>query len=204
MHKRLFLSAVVFLAGFQVAFADTELWSVDTFQFPVKEKVKFNLIPELRFRGNGSELYYFQTYIGPALILSKNIEIDAYYALNYSKNGGNWSAKGLGYFDLIYRTDLPWFTFSNRGRFEYDISPDVLKYRNLFGFSKDGWFAGEEFFYNFKKGFYDEGRASIAYSFKVLKSASLSLGYLLRRQRATATSDWQRTNVVTAGVKIVY
>lgn len=202
IRRKILILFFIMLAFSQIVFADTEFWSLTTFQFPFREKVKLNLIPELRFRNNAGELYYFQTYIGPALLISKSFEMDLYYALNYSKGTNGWNSKSLGYLDAIYRTDFPWFLFSNRGRFEYDLSLNVLKYRNLFGFSKNGWFASDELFYNFNQGFFDEGRSSIGYSTKIFGNVSLSLSYMLRRQRQSPTADWQRTNVVNLGLKV--
>lgn len=200
--KTLFLVLIFTAISAGFACADAEFWSANTIQFPLAEKTKLNIIPELRFRNNASELYYFQTYIGPAFLLSRNFELDAYYALNFSKNGGSWSGRSLGYLDGIYKATLPWFSFANRGRFEYDIMPGILKYRNLFGFSSGGWFAGDEFFYNFNKNFIDEGRSSINYSFKVSSNTGLSLGYLLRRQKQAAGDDWTRTSVITGNIKV--
>lgn len=203
MFKRILLAVLFIVWVFsQSVLAETEFWSINTFQLPVREKIKFNVIPELRFRNNGGELYYSQTYVGPVFLLSRNIEIDLYYAPNFTKNGGSWVSKGLGYLDAIYRTDFPWFIFSNRGRFEYDFTPSVLKYRNLFWFGRDGWFASDELFYDFKLGFFDEGRSAIGYSAKILGNIDLSLNFLLRRQRQGSTADWQRTNVINLGLKV--
>lgn len=75
MIKRIFLALLFIALGFsQSVFADTEFWSLTTFQLSFKEKVKLNIIPELRFRNGASELYYFRTYFGPTLLLSKNFD----------------------------------------------------------------------------------------------------------------------------------
>jgi len=202
LAKRLFFITLIFLSfgAFQIAFGETEFWSVNAVQFPLREKVKLNLIPELRFRSG--ELYYSQTYFGPALLLSKNFEIDIYYALNYSKGSDGWEAKSLGYLDTIYGNEIPWFYFKDRTRFEYDISSDTLKIRNFYQFKKGNWFVGDELFYNFKKGFNDEGRACAGYSFKMANNLELSISYILRRQRQKPTDDWTRTNVISAGMKV--
>jgi len=201
--KRIFL-AVLFIAlcFSQSILADTEFWSVNIIQSSLSEKVKLNIIPELRFRNNASELYYFQTYIGPALLLSKNFEMDIYYALNCSKNGDNWTGKSLGYLDAIYKVDSPWFSFADRGRFEYDVSPAVLKLRNLFQFKKNAWILSDELFYNVNQGYFDEGRSMVAYSTRIFGNTELLIGYLLRRQRASATADWQKTNVINLCLKV--
>ncbi|MFA4844624.1 MAG: DUF2490 domain-containing protein [Candidatus Margulisiibacteriota bacterium] len=182
-------------------FAETEFWLPAAFQLPVKEKVKFNIIPELRFR-NGGELYYWRTYFGPTLLLSKSVDLGFYYALNYAKKGADFSPSSLACLDGNYKADLPWFSFNNRGRFEYDLSPDVLKYRNLFQFKKDAWTLSDELFYNVKLGFFDEGRSLIAYTAKGPGDIDLIIGYLLRRQKQSATADWQRTNVISLGLKV--
>lgn len=73
---------------------------------------------ESRFRSNGRDFYYFQTYVGPAFSINKNFELDLSYAFNYTKNGSSWAGKSLGYLDGIYKTNLPWLLFAGRGRFE--------------------------------------------------------------------------------------
>ena len=185
------------------SFAETEFWSVNTVQAPIRENIKLNIIPELRFRDSSGGLYYFQTYIGPAFTINKNLEIDAYYALKYGKNGNNWSTYSLWYLDGIIKGDLLSFSVSNRHRFEYDVTPDTLKLREQIQAKKNGWSAGEELFYNFKKGLLDEGRSTVAYSFGLWKGRELSVGYLLRMQRQTPAADWTWTNALTAGFKAV-
>jgi len=201
LNKKI-LIFLILLGSSQMVFAGTEFWQQTNIKFPFRGNAKFNVIPEFRFRGRIGELYYFRTYIGPTLSLNKNFDASFYYAPNYSKTGENWTPGSLICLDGTYKNDLPWFTFTNRGRFEYDISPDVLKYRNLFQFRKDAWVISDEFFYNIKRGFFDEGRSLFAYSAKINGNTDLLLGYLLRRQKASPSSDWARTNVVNLGLKI--
>ena len=184
------------------SFAETEFWSVNTVQVPIREKIKLNVISELRFRDSSGGLYYFQTYIGPAFTVNKNLEIDAYYALKYGKNGNGWSTYNLWYLDGILKDELFSFSMSNRNRLEYDATPDTLKLRELVQAKKNGWSVGEELFYNFKKGLLDEGRSTVAYSFGLWKGTELSVGYLLRMQRQTPAADWTWTNALTAGFKV--
>ncbi|MFA4967757.1 MAG: DUF2490 domain-containing protein [Candidatus Margulisiibacteriota bacterium] len=203
MIKRIYLALFfIALALPQAVFADTEFWSLTTFQLPFRENVKLNVIPELRFRNGVGEFYYFRTYFGPTLLLSKSFDLNLYYALNYAKKGADWTPSSLVCLDGIYKIDFPWFNFNNRGRFEYDISPDVLKYRNLFQFKKDAWILSDELFYNIKFGFFDEGRSLIAYTAKGPGNIDLIIGYLLRRQKQSATADWTRTNVINLGIKV--
>jgi hypothetical protein len=191
-----FLSLIVLASAVP---ADTEFWSSDTFQRSLGEKVRLQVIPEIRVRNNLTDLYYFRTYFGPNISLNKNFGISVYYAPNYIKASRVWT--GLGYLDFLYQTDLPWFAlaFNNRERFEYDFTPAVLKLRSLFRFGKDGWFADDELFYNFKAGCFDEGRSQIGYSFKYNKEVGLYLSYLMRRQKSSPAADWTRTNAVNAG-----
>jgi len=203
MLKRIFLTVLFIALVFsRSGLADTEFWSVNIIQFSLREKVKLNIIPELRFRNNASELYYFRTYFGPTLLLSKNFDLSVYYALNYSKTGTNWAQSNLAYLDGTYKIDFPWFDFTNCGRFEYDISPDILKYRNLFQFKREGWILSDELFCNFKLGFFDEGRSLVAYAIKFPGKIDLLIGYLLRRQRSSTTADWTRTNVINLGLRV--
>jgi len=203
-RRIIFIFLFISLGCFRYAFGDTEFWSVNTFQYPIRERVKLNLIPELRFRDNLAELYYFQTYIGPQLSLSKTFDLNFYYAVNLSKNGSAWaSPKSLGYLDAIFKYQFPWFYFNERTRFEYDISSDTLKIRNFYQFKIGSWCAGDELFYNFKKGFNDEGRATVGYSTKIIGDLDLTLRYMLRRQKQNSTDDWSRTNVINVDIKII-
>ena len=194
MHKILF-TVIGFLLSCQLVFADTELWSMFTFQHPVKEKVKFAIIPELRFRNNASEWYYLRTYIGPQILLDKNWEAAIYLAPNLGKNGGIWTTSYLYYADLIYKNGQ----ISNRARLEENLSSGVLVYRNSLQYKISDWTLADEPFYNFAKGFIDENRASISYGL-----GAFSLGYLLRAQKATSASDWVFTSVANFGLKIIY
>ena len=201
MPRKIAVFIFIFLLMSAASFAETEFWSVNTVQVPIREKIKLNVMPELRFRDSSGGLYYFQTYIGPAFTLNKNIEIDAYYALKYGKNGNGWSTYSLWYLDGILKDELFSFSISNRNRFEYDATPDTLKLRELVQAKKNGWSAGEELFYNFKKGLLDEGRSTVAYSFTPWKGIDLSAGYLLRMQKQNVAADWTWTNALTAGFK---
>lgn len=188
----------------QVALADTEFWSANAFQHNLTEKVKFNINPELRFKNNGTEFYYLRTYIGPSVSLSNNIEVAAYYAPHFGKTNGNWLFSNYTYLDGILKLNFPWFVFSNRARFEYDITASAMVYRNLFLFKHGPWSAGDELFYSLNGGFFNEGRAFVAYSAKILEQLELSGGFLQRRQKSSAASDWTKTNVFTLGAKVNY
>ncbi|OGC04374.1 hypothetical protein A3H38_06905 [candidate division WOR-1 bacterium RIFCSPLOWO2_02_FULL_46_20] len=176
-----------------LSFADTELWSMFTFQHPVKDGLKIAIIPELRFRNNASEWYYLRTYIGPQISLDKSWEAAVYLAPNLGKSGGSWTTSYLYYLDLIYKNGF----FSNRARLEENLLSGVLVYRNSLQFKTGNWTLADELFYNFAKGFLDENRASISYSI-----GAFSLGYLLRMQKATAAADWVYTNVANLGLKV--
>ena len=194
-----FLVLGVILCSANVSYADAELWSANTFQHAFSKELKLNVI---RIKNGISDAYFIQLYVGPVVALSKNLEINAYVAPNLTKSGNTWSNNYYGYIDGTYKYEFPWFVFSNRSRFEDNLTTNVFKYRDLVQFSKHGFSFGDEFFFNFSKGFFDEGRSSAAYAIKVSSDLSLSLGYLLRRQKKTAASDWQRTSVWTAGIKM--
>lgn len=204
MSKKILVLIFVIWSLSAASFAETEFWSVNTVQVSVKENVKLNIIPELRFRDSSGGMYYFQTYLGLAFAVNKNLEIDALYALKYSKSGNSWSTYNLWYLDGIIKGELFSFSMNSRSRMEYDVTPDTLKLRELIQAKKNGWSVGEELFYNFKKGLIDEGRSTIAYSFTLWKGAELSAGYLLRMQRQNPAADWSWTNIVTGGVKLSY
>jgi hypothetical protein len=176
--------------------AATELWSVNTFRFSTKDTLKMDLIPELRFKDQG--LYYFQIYFGPAFQMNKNWGINLYYAQNLSKTNSNWSTYGLGYLDFICQ--FP--PFSNRGRFEYNIPSDLLKYRDLLQIKWNNWNLGGEVFYNTKLDCWDESRWSIGRSFGLSKSAELNIAYLKRQQRKNVNAQWGDTEVLNVGIKM--
>lgn len=204
INKVIVALIIVFAFLSQLSSADTEFWPVFNFQIPLQNKVKLSVMPEFRLKENGTDWYYLRTYIGPTVSLSKMLDFAVYLAPSISKSGQNWNYSTLGYADLILKNQLPWFVFVNRARFEENFTSNVLIYRHLFQFNFDNWSAGDEFFYNTGKGYYDEGRSSIFYSFKINKELSLSLGYLLRRQKPKSTDDWQRTTAITTGLKIDY
>jgi len=201
MIKRKLLIALMVLIGVvQPVLADTELWSVNTFQYSLGERVKINLIPELRLKSNVGDLYYIQNYIGPTFGLSQYFDLNLFYALKSTKNGGGWTHSSVGYLDLIYKNG----SLSNRGRFEYELTADLLKYRNLFQIKKAGWQINEEIFYNLKSGYFDESRTLAGYTFKPFDRFELTMGYLLRGQRKKPADDWLWTNVINLGTKLIF
>lgn len=196
MLKRTVLVVSIFsLFSCRIAFGDTELWSTFTFQHPVREGFKVAIIPELRFRNNAGEWYYLRTYIGPQVVLDKSWEAAVYLAPSLGKTGGIWATSYLMYGDLIYKNG----SFSNRFRFEENLSAGVLIYRNSLQYKLGDWTLADELFYNFAKGFFDENRGSLSYGI-----GAFSLGYLLRMQKAKATDDWTYTNVANFGLKTTF
>jgi hypothetical protein len=201
MIKRILLVvSIVLIGSVQLALADCELWSVNTFQYPLGEKVKFNLIPELRFKNNASDLYYILNYIGPTFSLNKNFDLNLFYAPKSTKNGGGWTNSSIGYLDLAYKNE----NLSNRGRFEYDLNAELLKYRNQVQIKKAGWQASEEIFYNLRSGYFDETRTLAGYVFKPFGRFELAVGYLLRGQKKKPNDDWIWTNVINMGTKFLF
>jgi hypothetical protein len=178
--------------------ADTEFWSTDTFQTQIREGVKFNVIPELRFRNNAGEFYYLLTYLGPTLYLSKNFDLNFYLAPKLTKSGSVWKNSTIGFIDAVYKNGL----FSDRLRLEEDLSVNCLKIRDQFQVKMNGWFVNDEVFYNFNRGFFDENRLAVGYVCKILPNFDLAPGYLLRHQRASGTADWTKTDVLTLNASV--
>ncbi|MDD4179871.1 MAG: DUF2490 domain-containing protein [Candidatus Margulisbacteria bacterium] len=197
LKKTIVLSLLVLLFG-SLALADTEFWSTDTFQAQIKEGVRFNIIPELRFRNNASEFYYLLVYLGPTFKLNECFDLNVFYAPKTTKNGGAWTSGSNGYLDLVYKNG----GLSNRGRLENDFTNGGLKIRDQLQYKMNGWFFTEELFYSATKGYFDENRALVGYTFKLAKNFDLSPGYLLRSQKANANADWRQTNVFTLNASL--
>lgn len=195
MFKKVVFALFLSIFLFGPVFANEEFWNTDTVQFTVKENIRFNVIPELRFNNNG--LYYFLTYIGPTFSLSKNLDVNIYYAPKNSKNSTGWQASNNGFLDLIYKNG----GLNNRSRFELDFTNYIYKFREQFCLQANGWFVQDEVFYNFTRGMFDENRAAAGYNLKMTKSANLTFGYMLRSQK---TSSIVSTNVlmINAALKI--
>jgi hypothetical protein len=171
------------------------LWSTNSFQF---SSFGFNVIPELRIRNNLSELYYFQAYIGPSRSLNENLKLNVYYGCKFSKSGSNWLQSNLGYLDLIYAFD----PFSNRFRLEGDFTSGTVKFREQLQAKFQGFYLSDELFYNLTKSFVDENRLAAGYAWKVDPAKEISLGYMLRSQKASAGADWATTSAVLANSSI--
>lgn len=180
-----------------VSLADVELWSTDTFQL---SGLGMNVIPEFRVRNNLTELYYLQTYIGPAWDLYKNLKMNIYYGCKYQKSNNDWKQSNLGYLDLIYSFK----PFSNRARLESDLTNAVIKYRDQLQVKINGYYLADEFFYNLCSSFVDENRLSVGYAFKALGQTEFNLGYLMRAQRKKVDQVWSNSSAVilNAGLKI--
>lgn len=198
----LLLGSLFLLLSALPAIADTEFWNLDTFQFSIKENVKFNVIPELRWKDSATNFYFYQVYLGPVFSINKNFDFAAYYLPKNSKSGTTWTFSNLGVLDFIYKNP-DFYSFSNRNRFEYDSSNAVLKYRCQLQLKNQGWFVSEEPFYNFSKNFIDENRASIGYGFKITGNLEASLGFLFRSQKSVSVAEWTNTNVwfINTGTK---
>lgn len=201
MFKRiLFLVSLILIGGARLVQADTELWSVNTFQHSLGERTKLNLIPELRLKNNAADLYYVLLYIGPTLSLNKSFDLNLFYAPKFTKNGGGWSNSGMGYLDFICKNG----NLTNRGRFEYDFTADLLKYRDQLQARWGSWQAAEELFFNFRTGYIDETRTPVSYVFKPYDRFELAVGYLLRGQKKKPNDDWTWTNVINLGTKVLF
>ncbi|MBN3033511.1 MAG: DUF2490 domain-containing protein [Candidatus Saganbacteria bacterium] len=194
MLKRFLVPACVLMLGFGVALAETEFWTVDTVQMPIKAGVGFSVIPELRVRSNFSELYYMRLYLGPTFAVNNTLGVSLFYAPTESKSAatGNWSSANILVADAIFA----WPQISDRSRLEYDPGTTLLKYRNRLQIKYDNWALAEEPFYNCQRGYVDENRCSLVYSFKLNDRLSLEPGFLLRSQRPTPGGDWTNTGVV--------
>lgn len=175
--------------------ADCEFWSTDTFQF---SGPGINIIPEIRVKNGLSDLYYFQTYIGPSRNLSKNLKMNIYYGYKLAKSSNNWAQSNLGYFDLIYAFE----PFSNRFRFEGDFTNGVSKYRNDLKGKMGNFYLADEFFYNFPRNYIDENRLTGGYVWKFNASREVNFGYMLRSQKASAGAAWSNSNAIIANGSI--
>ncbi|MFA4843639.1 MAG: DUF2490 domain-containing protein [Candidatus Margulisiibacteriota bacterium] len=192
MFLLLALSGLVLTARSEV-----EFWSTDTAQLT---QWGVNVIPEIRVKNNLSDLYYFQTYIGPVWELNKNLKLNVYYGLKYQKSGSDWKQSNLGYLDLAYSFK----PFSNRFRFEVDLTNAVVKYRNQLQLKVNGYYLADEFFYNVSGAFADENRLSAGYTFKALGQTEFNLGYLWRAQRKMVGQAWANSAaaILNTGLKI--
>jgi hypothetical protein len=195
MFKKMLMMLLLFLLAGSV-WGGSEIWLTPDVKAPIMGKVKWEFIPEMRIKGN--ELYYLQNYLGINWPLGNCWETNLYYAFKLNKNGGNWQTSNLGYYDLIFKNAY----LKNRVRLEQDFTKDLLKCRESLQLKWANWFVGEELFYNIKYQYLDEGRSAVGYSLKLSKQAEGTLGYLLRRQKSTISSDWVWTGVLNLGFKI--
>ena len=139
----------VFVVLSRLVMADTELWSVDTFQWQVKDAIRLNVIPELRFKNNANEFYYLITYLGPTFKLTDNFDLNLFYAPKTTKSGGTWTSGSAGYLDLVYKNG----GISNRSRLENDFTSGALTLRDQLQYKINGWYVGDEIFYSTAKGY---------------------------------------------------
>jgi len=195
MMKRMF-GPLLLLVLVRISWAGSEIWLVPDLKGALRGNTKWEYIPEMRLK-DGS-LYYLQNYMGINQQFDKSWEGNIYYALKFQQSGGSWPSSHLGIADLIYKNS--WL--KNRLRLEQDMTKGLLKYREALQFKYANWSIGDEIFFNTKYGYLDEGRSIMNYSLKLSKNAETTIGYLLRRQKATVSSDWTWTGVLNLGVKI--
>jgi hypothetical protein len=192
--------ACLLALGFSAAAADTEFWTVDTVQVPIKTGVNFSVIPELRARSNFGELYYLRAYLGPTFAINNTFGLSFFYAPTESKSAatGSWASANILVADAVFA----WPQISDRSRLEYDPGTALLKYRNRVQVKYFNWVLGEEPFYNCQRGYIDENRCSLVYSLKLNERVNLESGFLLRSQRPTSGGDWTNTNILTVNSTI--
>ena len=195
MMKRM-IGSLLLLALVGVSCAGSEIWLVPDLRGALRGNTKWEYIPEMRMKEGG--LYYLQNYLGINQQFDKNWEGNIYYALKFQQSGGAWPSSNLGIADLIYKNS--WL--KNRLRLEQDLTRGLLKYREALQFKIANWSIGDEIFFNTKYGYLDEGRSTMGYSHKLGKSAEATIGYLLRRQKLTISSDWLWTGVLNMGFKL--
>ena len=69
---------------------DWEYWSKYDFKVAVSDIIKFSVKPQVRFKDNTSNFYYFKTDIGSGLDIRKYFDLAIYYLVKRKKNTG-WS-----------------------------------------------------------------------------------------------------------------
>jgi len=185
----------------------SEYWSTVTASAKINDRVKINLVEQLRFQSDMGNMYTYVQYFGPSFKVSDYLDLGLWHKFVSSKSSGNWSESNRFDFDATLKCELAGFKLSNRSRFERNVDSPSWLYRDRIKISKKinlfkrefSPFVSNEFFVNLEPtDGYSENRASVGISTAFLCGSKLTLSYMSRTKKANG--NWSNANVLGTSI----
>lgn len=185
----------------------SEYWSTVTVSAKLNERVKLNLVEQLRFKSDMGNMYTFVQYFGPSYKVSDYLDLGLWHKLVSAKSSGSWSESNRFDFDATLKFELAGFKLSNRSRFERNVDSPSWLYRDRVKISKKinllnrdfTPFVSNEFFVNLEPtDGYGENRATVGISTAFLCGSKLTLSYMSRTKKANG--NWSNSNVLGTSI----
>ncbi len=211
---RVFLTFVVLFFGYMsiVGASDgSEYWSTVTVSAKLNERVKLNLIEQLRFHNDMGNLYTYVQYFGPNFKINDYFDVGVWHKLVSAKSNGRWTESNRFDFDATLKLELAGFKLSNRSRFERNVDSNSWLYRDRIKiakkiklFNRDFTpFVSNEFFVNLEPtDGYGENRATVGISTAFLWDSKLTISYMSRTKKANG--NWSNANVLGSSIGLSF
>ena len=199
----LFTAAFFCCASLVRASDDIEYWSTYTFSMKINEKVKLNLLEELRIKSDMGNFYTYVQYAGASYKVSDYLDVAGWYKLVSSKKNQNWPETHRYDIDGTLKLDLDGFKFSNRSRFERNTTASSWLYRDRIKATKKirlfernfTPFLSNEFFLDIEPNDgYHENRANLGFTTEFMWDSNLAIYYMCRAKKNEG--EWNSANVI--------
>ena len=199
----LFMAAFFYCVSVVHASDDTEYWSIYTFSTKISDRIKLNLLEELRMKTDMGNFYTYVQYAGASYKVTDYFDVAGWYKLVSAKSSQHWSETHRYDIDGTLKLDLDGFKLSNRSRFERNTNASSWLYRDRIKmtkkiklFEKDFMpFLSNEFFLDIEPDDgYHENRASGGISTDFIWGTKLTLYYMSRAKKSNA--EWNSANVI--------
>lgn len=198
-----FLAVLLCLSSKVYADDDTERWLTGTLSVKLNEKVKLQLIEQLRLKHDMGNFYTYVQYAGVGYKLNDHFDTALWYKLVSSKADQKWSETHRFDIDGTLSFNLGDFKVSDRSRFERNTNAGSWLYRNRLKvqkkirlFNRDFTpFVSNEFFLDLEpEDGYHENRGSVGFSTKFFWDTKLSAYYMSRNKKKDGS--WSNANIL--------
>ncbi len=209
---------IVFLLTNKEAFAksDVKMFNSYTLKYKVNDKFDVFIQPDMRFKDNMGEFYYYHFRSGIVFHALKYLDLGTTYRFLQSKNSADkWLIENRLELDVTPKVTVKGFQLFNRSRFEYrwlESAKDRWRYRNCtkiayptsiknFEFTP---YISEEFFYDLRIGKVHLNWVTIGASKKITKNLILGLYYMVESLRVGKINKWNTNHVLGTTITVSF
>lgn len=215
LTKRVPAISFIFLVGFLSLYQSTGAsdfghWSEYGVNLKLKDKGHFKGNIQVRFRDNAKDHHYIRLELGHGVKIFGPLGFGALYRFNPQEARGQWNSQHYLLIDQTLKTRIStvWgvdllsrfqVRLGDRGRSFWRVRPRVSHYfpkRSVLS----SWFLANEFYAQIselgQRSRFNQNRLSTGFGFNLRSRAALSLYYLVRSDKAAATSAWTHIHVI--------